>query len=176
MLTERHTVTQRAVGPAGKGDMLSVDCCGLLCSGYIKMQDPLPPWCCCMPALQLKPFAVAVNKHLGKGATFLFNMQGELGTSTLGWSANWQSLMADTRKLALSNGKGQFAPELKMGFKINFERVAGYAGQLPGGIKADMAQRLFAAADYVAISAYAPMPSTPTAAKMQVSTQYWPDG
>lgn len=124
---------------------------------------------CNAAVLQLKPFANAVNKQLGKGATFLFNLQGELGTSMFGWSGQWLSLLHDTRNLALSNGKGQYAAELKMGFKINFERVAGYAAQVPGGVKADLAKQLFAAADFVAISAYAPQASTPMPSKMQVS-------
>eukprot|EP00878_Enallax_costatus_P020265 GHUV01021415.1.p1 GENE.GHUV01021415.1~~GHUV01021415.1.p1 ORF type:complete len:430 (+),score=143.67 GHUV01021415.1:150-1439(+) len=119
--------------------------------------------------IQLKPFANAVNKNLGKGATFLFNLHGELGTSTFGWSGKWLSLLSDTKTLALSSGQGQHASEVQMGFKINFERVTGYADQLPGGVKAELARRLFAAADYIAISAYAPMPSNPTPSRLQDS-------
>lgn len=117
--------------------------------------------------LQLKPFANAVNKNLGKGATFLLNLQGELGTSTFGWSGKWLTLLHDTRKRALA-GKSQSANELKVGFKINFERVSGYADQLPGGVKVDAAKQLFDAADFIAISAYAPMPDYPSSSMMKV--------
>jgi hypothetical protein len=119
--------------------------------------------------IQLQPLANAINKNLGKGADlFLFNLGGELGTSYFGWAGKWLQYVGDARQAALANGKAKHAKELQIGLKINFERVPGYASQLQGGIKKDLAQKLFAALDYVAISAYAPVPAKPDPEHFQV--------
>jgi hypothetical protein len=76
--------------------------------------------------------------------------------------------VGDARQAALGKDKAKHAKELQVGLKINFERVPGYASQLPGGIKAGLAQQLFGALDYVAISGYAPVPAKPDPSHFQV--------
>lgn len=120
--------------------------------------------------IQLAPLAAAIHANLGKGAQrFLFNLGGELGTSFFGWSGKWLQFVGDARQAALGKDKAKHAGELQVGLKVNFERVPGYASQLPGGVKRELAQQLFAALDYVAISAYAPVPAKPDPSHFQDS-------
>lgn len=94
---------------------------------------------------------------------------GAKGCSAAGLQAGkWLKLVKETRDLALSNGKDKYSKELQIGLKTNFERVTGYASQLPGGPKKALARQLFDACEFIAISAYAPMPAKPDASHFTV--------
>ena len=62
-------------------------------------------------------------------------------------------------------------PQVKVGFKVTQEHTLGQAAMLPLGIKGDYSRRLFKRADFVAMSAYAPLPITLKKADMEASAQ-----
>jgi hypothetical protein len=49
-------------------------------------------------------------------------------------------------------GKGWLDSRVRVGFKLNFEKIAGDAAGLPQGVNKEGVARLFSAADYIAIS------------------------
>ncbi|KAI8465372.1 MAG: hypothetical protein J3K34DRAFT_525428 [Monoraphidium minutum] len=106
--------------------------------------------------IQLSPIANAVNANLQRGVTFLVNLQGEMGTSMFGWPQEYSRLKGMVKKAAIE-GKQDLHARVKIGFKINFEKVAGYADQVNGGINGDEVRKLFKMAEYIALSAYAPV-------------------
>lgn len=50
------------------------------------------------------PLARAVKSNLGSGATFLFNLNGEMGTSMFGFSKQWLEVMGRVRGIIGEGG------------------------------------------------------------------------
>lgn len=125
---------------------------------YLRMDPALPVNGFSYWDIQLGPLATAINANLRPGVTFLFNLQGEMGTSLFGWPMQYLLLMQRARVQATA-GKPQLASRVQMGFKLVVDTVYGVDNKVPVGELAEQSKQLFYAADFVAISAYAALPT-----------------